>query len=80
MPSTPPSRPTSKTTLSRGDACADSSALDSVTPTPVQSSRANTNAAKSTSRVSSSKRPRVVVPGLKTAAHGSTCAMSSSSQ
>ena len=43
-----------------------------------QSSRANTKAAKSTSRVGSRSRSRVVVPGLNDAVHGSTCAMSSS--
>ena len=43
----------------------------------VQSSWAKTKAAKSTSRVSSSRRSSVVVPGLKTVVQGSTCATSS---
>ena len=43
----------------------------------VQSSRANTNAAKSTSCASSTRRSSVVVPGLKDVVQGSTCATSS---
>src|SRR5207342_150223 len=43
----------------------------------VQSSRANTKTAKSTSRASSSRRSRVVVPGLKDVVQGSTWPTSS---
>ncbi len=50
---------------------------DAVGLTVVQSSWANTNAAKSTSRVSSTRRSSVVVPGLKDVVQGSTCATSS---
>ncbi len=44
----------------------------------VQSSCAKTNAAKSTSRVSSTSRSSVETPGLKTVVHGSTSATSAS--
>ena len=44
----------------------------------VQSSWANTNAAKSTSCVSSTRRSSVGRPGLKSVVHGSTSATSSS--
>ena len=44
----------------------------------VQSSSPNTNAAKSTSRVSSTSRSSVDTPGLNTVVHGSTSATSSS--
>src|SRR5688572_1400550 len=77
MPRTPPKRPASKTTLSRGEAWPDPGAVDGSGLLVVQSSCANTNAAKSTSRVSSSRRSNVVVPGLKDVVHGSTCATSS---
>jgi hypothetical protein len=43
----------------------------------VQSSQANTKAAKSTSWVSSRSRSSVVVPGLNEIVQGSTCATSS---
>ena len=46
-------------------------------PAAVQSSRANTNAAKSTSCASSKRRASVVVPGLRDVVQGSTCATSS---
>ena len=74
MPSAPPNRPASKTTLSRGEACPEAASGDA--PFVVQSSWAKTNAAKSTSRVSSTSRSRVETPGLKTVVHGSTSAMS----
>src|SRR6476620_7376133 len=77
IPSTPPKRPASKTTLSLGEAWADSEGGDADGLVLVQSSRANTKAAKSTSCVSSSRRSSVVVPGLKDVVHGSTCATSS---
>src|SRR5678816_813487 len=78
IPRTPPKRPASKTTLSRGEACPDPSWADGEgVVVLVQSSRANTNAAKSTSCVSSSRRSRVVVPGLKDVVQGSTRATSS---
>jgi hypothetical protein len=73
MPRTPPNSPASKTTLSRGDAWPEGSA-----PTLVQSSWAKMNAAKSTSRVSSTSRPSVVLPGLNVTVHGSTSATSAS--
>src|SRR5205809_7572117 len=59
MPSAPPNSPASNTTLSRGDAWPawDASVV-------VQSSWANTNAAKSTSWESSTSRSRVDRPGL----------------
>src|SRR5215204_2322264 len=73
MPSAPPNSPASKTTLSRGDACPDWDAS-----VVVQSSWANTNAAKSTSCESSTSRSRVDRPGLNVVVHGSTSATSSS--
>ena len=63
-PRTLPKRPASKTTLSRGEAWPEP-AEGEAGLAAVQSSRANTNAAKSTSCVSSTRRVRVVVPGLK---------------
>ena len=47
MPSAPPNKPASKTTLSRGEACPAAASGDA--PFVVQSSWAKTNAAKSTS-------------------------------
>jgi hypothetical protein len=76
MPSTPPNRPASKTTLSRGEAWPDPASADAGAPALVQSSRAKTKAAKSTSRVSSSRRSSVFVPGLKLVVQGSTSATS----
>src|ERR1700704_3309687 len=73
MPSAPPNSPASKTTLSRGDAWPDWDAS-----VVVQSSWANTNAAKSTSCESSTSRSRVDRPGLNVVVHGSTSATSSS--
>src|SRR4051794_41121675 len=73
MPSAPPKSPASNTTLSRGDAW-----LDSDASAVVQSSRANTNAAKSTSCESSTSRSSVDRPGLKVVIQGSTSATSSS--
>src|ERR1700704_4284734 len=73
MPSAPPNSPASKTTLSRGDAWPDWDAS-----VVVQSSWANTNAAKSTSWESSTSRSRVDRPGLNVVVHGSTSATSSS--
>src|SRR5512144_2388501 len=79
MPRTPPNRPASKTTLSRGEAwpapAGGEAEADGLAV--VQSSWANTNAAKSTSRVSSTRRSSVVVPGLKEVVQGSTWATSS---
>src|SRR5688572_30352239 len=77
IPRAAPKRPASKTTLSRGDAWPDPSGSDAGGLMVVQSSRANTNAAKSTSCASSRRRSSVVVPGLKDVVHGSTCATSS---
>src|SRR6185312_3311783 len=74
IPSAPPNRPASKTTLSRGEASPEARSGDA--PFVVQSSWAKTNAAKSTSRVSSTSRSRVETPGLNTVVHGSTLAMS----
>src|SRR5256714_7301787 len=73
MPSAPPNSPASNTTLSRGDAwpACDASVV-------VQSSWANTNAAKSTSWESSTSRSRVDRPGLNVVVQGSTSATSSS--
>src|ERR671936_1077032 len=73
MPSAPPNSPASNTTLSRGDAWPawDASVV-------VQSSWANTNAAKSTSRESSTSRSSVDRPGLNVVVQGSTSATSSS--
>src|SRR6476620_5480851 len=73
MPSAPPNSPASNTTLSRGDAWPDWDAA-----VVVQSSWANTNAAKSTSWESSTSRSRVDRPGLNVVVHGSTSATSSS--
>jgi hypothetical protein len=72
IPSAPPNSPASNTTLSRGDASPDADAS-----VVVQSSRANTNAAKSTSWESSTSRSRVDRPGLNVVVQGSTSAMSS---
>jgi hypothetical protein len=63
----------SNTTLSRGDAWPDSDAS-----VVVQSSLANTNAAKSTSWESSTSRSRVDRPGLNVVVQGSTSATSPS--
>src|SRR5213078_2810893 len=71
IPSTPPNSPASKTTLSRGDAWPDWDAS-----VVVQSSWANTNAAKSTSWESSTSRSRVERPGLNVVVQGSTSATS----
>src|SRR6185369_5704350 len=71
MPSAPPNSPASNTTLSRGDAWPDWDAS-----VVVQSSWANTNAAKSTSWESSTSRSRVDRPGLNVVVHGSTSATS----
>src|SRR6187399_3268403 len=73
MPSAPPNSPASNTTLSRGDAWPDRDAS-----VVVQSSWANTNAAKSTSWESSTSRSSVDRPGLNVVVHGSTSATSSS--
>src|SRR6188474_509265 len=73
MPSAPPKSPASNTTLSRGAASPDGAAS-----VAVQSSWANTNAAKSTSRESSTSRSRVPRPGLNVVVQGSTSATSSS--
>ncbi len=73
MPSAPPNSPASNTTLSRGDAWPDWDAS-----VVVQSSWANTNAAKSTSWESSTSRSRVDRPGLNVVVQGSTSATSSS--
>src|SRR5262249_19556110 len=73
IPSAPPKRPASNTTLSRGDACPDCEAS-----VVVQSSWAKTNAAKSTSWESSTSRSSVERPGLKVVVQGSTSATSSS--
>ncbi len=73
IPSAPPNSPASNTTLSRGDAWPDSDAS-----IVVQSSWANTNAAKSTSWESSTSRSRVDRPGLNVVVQGSTSATSSS--
>src|SRR6476620_5671509 len=72
IPSAPPNSPASNTTLSRGDAWPGSAAS-----VAVQSSWANTNAAKSTSRESSTRRSRVDRPGLNEVVQGSTSATSS---
>src|SRR5205085_10315146 len=73
MPSAPPNSPASNTTLSRGDAWPDWDGSG-----VVQSSWANTNAAKSTSWESSTSRSRVDRPGLNVVVQGSTSATSSS--
>src|SRR5262245_21707338 len=75
MPSAPPNSPASNTTLSRGDAWPDWAAV-----VVVQSSWANTNAAKSTSWESSTSRSRVERPGLNVVVQGSTSATSSSTR
>src|SRR5256885_5715841 len=72
MPRAPPNSPASKTTLSRGDAWPDWDGS-----VVVQSSWANTNAAKSTSWESSTSRSRVDRPGLNVVVQGSTSATSS---
>src|SRR4030088_2638306 len=73
IPSAPPNSPASNTTLSRGDAWPDLEVS-----VVIQSSWANTNAAKSTSWESSTSRSRVDRPGLNVVIHGSTYATSSS--
>src|SRR5215467_8659824 len=73
MPSAPPNSPASNTTLSRGDAWPDGEAS-----VVVQSSWANTNAAKSTCWESSTSRSRVDRPGLNVVVQGSTSATSAS--
>ena len=75
MPNAPPNSPASNTTLSRGEAWPVAAGSDGLL---VQSSWANTNAAKSTSPVSSTSRSSVDTPGLKTVVHGSTSATSAS--
>src|SRR5262245_38709616 len=77
IPRAAPKRPASKTTLSRGEAWPDSEGSDAGWSLVVQSSRANTNAAKSTSPASSRSRSSVVVPGLNDVVQGSTWATSS---
>src|SRR5262245_40643973 len=77
IPRAPPKRPASKTTLSRGEAWPDPEGSAAGGLLVVQSSCANTKAAKSTSRTSSRSRSSVVVPGLNDVVHGSTCAASS---
>ena len=77
IPSAPPNSPASKTTLSRGEAWPAPPDSDAAGLLLVQSSRANTKAAKSTSCASSRSRSSVVVPGLNEAVQGSTCATSS---
>lgn len=62
MPSVPPNRPASKTTLSRGEASPGAVASPGLL---VQSSCAKTNAAKSTSRVSSTSRSSVGDTGVE---------------
>src|SRR5262245_56841443 len=73
MPSAPPNKPASNTTLSRGEAspAGDLSVI-------VQSSRANTNAATSTVCESSTSRSSVDRPGLNVVVQGSTSATSES--
>lgn len=71
----PHRKPASKTTLSRGEAWPEAEGSDAG-GLVVQSSCANTKAAKSTSRVSSRSRSRVDVPGLNEVVQGSTCATS----
>src|SRR4029450_4189599 len=73
MPRTPPNRPASKTTLSRGAAWPGAEDSDPGGGLLVQSSCAKTNAAKSTSGGTAS----VVGPGLNDVVQGSTCATSS---
>src|SRR5215471_5758426 len=74
MPSAPPNSPASNTTLSRGEAWPPDCDASLV----VQSSWANTNAAKSTSWESSTSRSSVERPGLNVVVHGSTSATSES--
>src|SRR3954471_17999311 len=76
IPRMPPKRPASKTTLSRGEAWPDAVGA-AAGWLVVQSSGANTKAAKSTSCASSRSRSNVVVPGLNEVVQGSTCATSS---
>ena len=71
MPKTPPKRPASNTTLSRGDAWPGGGSAECSGLFVVQSSCAKTKAAKSTSRVSSIRRSSVDVPGLKDVIQGS---------
>src|SRR3954451_23164086 len=78
IPMALPKRPASKTTLSRGDAWPGSGEPEAGALPLVQSSCANTNAAKSTSRERSISRCNVVVPGLNEVVQGSTCATVSS--
>src|SRR4051812_11633022 len=73
MPSAPPNSPASNTTLSRGDAWPDGDAS-----VAIQSSWANTKAAKSTSWESSTSRSRVERPGLNVVVQGSTSTTSAS--
>src|SRR5256885_71538 len=73
MPSAPPNSPASNPSLSRGDAGPDWDAS-----VVIQSSWANTNAAKSTSWESSTSRSSVDRPGLNVVVQGSTSATSSS--
>src|SRR3954470_17650609 len=72
IPRAPPNSPASNTTLSRGDAWPDGDVS-----VVIQSSWANTNAAKSTSWESSTSRSRVDRPGLNVVVQGSTSATSS---
>src|SRR5246127_3459763 len=72
MPSAPPNSPASNPPLSGGGAWPDWDAS-----VVVQSSWANTNAAKSTSRESSTSRSSVDRPGLNVVVQGSTSATSS---
>ena len=74
IPSAPPNSPASNTTLSRGEAWPGTSLPGSPGVGAVQSSWAKTNAAKSTSRVSSPSRSSVEVPGLNDVVHGTTSA------
>jgi len=73
IPSAPSNSRASNTTLSRGDAWPEWDV-----PLVVQSSWANTNAAKSTSWESSTSRSSVDRPGLNVVVHGSTSATSES--
>src|SRR4051794_35464611 len=72
IPSAPPNSPASNTTLSRGDAWPDWDVS-----VVIQSSWANTNAAKSTSWESSTSRSRVDRPGLNVVVQTSTSTTSS---
>src|SRR3954471_13623144 len=73
MPSAPPKRPASNTTLSRGAASPAGDASVAAQP-----SGANTNGAKSTSGESATSRSSVDRPGLKVVVQGSTSATSAS--